>query len=328
MKRQLTWLLALCLCPLVQAAGKSTPDPAVAEPAGLHAEPVERPALRSRDRLQLQRLQQAYPGQFRSLVTAHDETGALYLPANRDKARGWIILLPGSNETADSAFNIDLLRRTLPDSGWHTLSLQVPQENFSGLRISPSPDSSVNSQPAGPDDSTSVDSTRTDSSPDEKVTPGNPAKPATAEATNPASLEQRIHAVLDAVMELTRKEDPEENHLILLGQHEGAWHLLQWLNQQPAIRADALILLHPRHPDSDSAELASLAGASNIPVTDYFSSHRQPEVQAARQRLNASKRNPGSNYLQTGLREPASALQQSELVRRMKGHLNKFDAKN
>lgn len=334
-------ILLFALYSLAAVAEESLTDEQ-ADSESVITEPVavERPALRSRHQLELQRLQHAFPEQFRPLSSEHDVAGALYLPANRSTAKGWVILLPGSGQTADSARNIDAVRQILPDSGWHTLSLQMPTPPFAALHISPPPEpppattdeesATEPDEPDEPQDAATETLTATDDEPpetNEGVTgssdDANTVTATTSDASEPPLPEysERILALLDAAIDIARKEAPDK--LVLLGQEEGAYWISLWLtvrNQQ----ADALVLLHAQQPDTATLPLPELTGQLNLPFLDLFIPQNIGESQAARQRLNSSSRNADNQYRQTTLREPAHSLRQNELVRRVKGWLSRL----
>lgn len=346
--------LAWCLFALLSIhAAADTPPATENAPAETNTEGQEaqhsvpeRPPLPSRHQLQMERLQHSSPEQFRPLDSPHDEAAALYLPANRFPARGWVILLPGSGQPADTTTHINTLRQILPDSGWHTLSLQLPEPAFTGMHISPPPVpvASASNEELPADDTPPPTAPEAAAKPDslespphlpedtladnmQASTPDDAAAPAESTANNTVTqpdYDERILLLLEAAVALAHAEAPEQ--LILLGQHEGAYWIMRHAASKPEL-LNALVLLHARQPENASPDLQQLGGQLVLPVMDYFASWSTEETQAARQRLNSSKRNPDSQYRQTALREPAIPLRESELVRRTKGWLTKLDAK-
>lgn len=305
--------------------------------ASLQTEETPRPALRSHHQLELQRLQQAWPKQFRQLDSEHDQAGALYLPANHDEPRGWVILLPGSGQPADTANSINRLRQLLPDAGWHTLSLQLPTTDFVGLHVSPPPEV----KPADNSGDEQADTGEPAASPDEAAPPSEPSADTEepGEETDPVETEaiseedtasqpeyaQRMLALIDAAVVMARAKQPQQ--LVLLGQQEGAHWATLWINeQQTEAHDEILVLLEPREA-ADQPSLEELIGDINLQIADFYFAHNQGNLDSARQRLNSSKRNPDSRYHQARLHEPAPALREEVLVRRVKSWLTTFDAK-
>lgn len=369
MKKHVWLVLAtflLCMsCLGVRAKDVDEPDTADSEletsSETVEAPPeVPRPELISQHQLQLERLQRAYPEQFRPLQTPYDQAAALYQPANRSPARGWVILLPGSGEAADSAYNIQGLATLLPDSGWHTLSLQAPASAFTAWRVSPAPSpppaqpetDSEESDEFAEEEVPTVEETAVEDSPDTELLPETQITDETVYAeitaesladldepfavplpddhlvdneTQPPSYSQRVHALLEAAI-LHATTEPGQ-HLILLGQHEGAYWVLEHANDQ-APQTTAVVLLHPRQPSGDApTTLPHLIQQHHLPTVDLYNATNAGDQKQARLRLDSSKRNPGSKYQQRAIHQPVKALQQDELLRKTKGWLSLFDVK-
>lgn len=334
------WLIFFALGSFSSALYANQPngsDSKESEPAAsLQTEETPRPALRSRHQLELQRLQQAWPKQFRPLTSEHDQAGALYLPANHGEPRGWVILLPGSGQPADAVNSINRLRQLLPDTGWHTLSLQLPATDFIGLHVSPPPEI----QPADNSDGEQTDTGEPSVNTDEAAPSSKPNTEAEelTEETEPTEAEtineedttsqpdhaQRMLALIDVAVTMARADLPRQ--LVLLGQQEGAHWATLWANeQQTEALDDVLVLLEPREtPGLPSLE--ELIGDISLQVADFHFGLDQGSQDSARQRLNSSKRNPDSRYHQVKLSEPAPALREEVLVRRVKSWLTTFDA--
>ena len=86
-----------------------------------------RPPLPEASELVQQTLQVRLPETEQQSLQAGDETFlALWQPAHQAEAAGLVILLPGDGESADWPQAIGPLRRKLPEAGWHTLSLSLP----------------------------------------------------------------------------------------------------------------------------------------------------------------------------------------------------------
>ncbi len=67
------------------------------------------------------------PEDGQQILKAGDESFlTLWLPANTAEAEGVVILVPGDGESPDWPQAIGPLRRKLPDAGWQTLSLALP----------------------------------------------------------------------------------------------------------------------------------------------------------------------------------------------------------
>lgn len=318
--------------PTVEDESADTPEEEIVIPP--------RPDLPSRHQLTLQRLQQQYPEQYHAL----DEEGltaALYLPANHSEPHGRIILVPDSARPADASPLIDPLRQQLANSGWHSLSLQLPDPDFVALHVSPAPlsepDSEENSdEEAGDDAIEAAPEPATIDDPDlvepaDSLPPdAEPALALPAEDDNdpladtdeqPLAVSQatQIQQALSTAHTLSLDSDVPLTVVLAIG--DGAWHAARWLHEQGT--ADALILITASTPPDSEPPLEQLIAPMKIPVQDYVLAS-QASLKPAQARKNAASRNPDSQYRQVLLREPIHSLQTAETLRRVKGWLTVF----
>ncbi len=340
---RLLLLLTLACTTAYGQSGPDTADPEETADMEESAPPaVPRPDLPTRNQLALERMQHHYPGQFRSL---DDDPGsaALYLPANRSKAFGWVILIPDSSQTADSNHLVEPLRHALADSGWHSLSLQLPEPDFLPLYVSPPPEPAdpqedsgqqtegtepdETAQPAttdtGPDLIEPADPLPPDADPSLELPPEPDEQPGNAEAASADARFQHIRQSLDAATAFANSHD--NGPLALLGLGEGGWHAAAWQADNEA--AVALLLVEAITPANAPLSLDLLTGPLTIPVQDYVLGDRNARAQAAA-RKNAAKRNAASQYQQVALDQPVASLQATTAVRRIKGWLASFGQKN
>ncbi len=121
-------LLALCLTlglsPLGISRAEDAKQATDEKPA---TAPVVRQAANERSQDEAKGLVRQLPESGQQILKAGDETFlALWLPANTAEVEGVVILVPGDGESADWPQAIGPLRRKLPDAGWQTLSLTLP----------------------------------------------------------------------------------------------------------------------------------------------------------------------------------------------------------
>ena len=118
--------LSVGLYCITSSAADKTPD--AARESIAPAPPMVRSPILGRNVLAAQAIQlSADAKQLVDLTTAVEHFSALFLPANVAEPRGMVILLPGAEESFDWPVAIGTLRRKLPDAGWHTLSLNLPE---------------------------------------------------------------------------------------------------------------------------------------------------------------------------------------------------------
>ena len=131
-------LLALSLTlALPLHAEETTPTEPPAEPAASEAPaPAEVPRVPLEERSQdsAEALERQLPKGEQQMLQAGDESFlALWKPANAPEAKGVVLLIPGADESADWPKAVKPLRLKLPDIGWSTLSLSLPDSKDAPL---------------------------------------------------------------------------------------------------------------------------------------------------------------------------------------------------
>ncbi|MCQ4310211.1 alpha/beta hydrolase family protein [Pseudomonas stutzeri] len=325
-------LLAL-LSVTATALSVSADEPATQEVAPAPA-PIERPPLPSRsDTIAADLLRQLPSAEFVNLTAGSDNFVALWRPANVGEAKGVIVLLPGEGESADWPRGIGPLRRGLPDYGWHTLSLSLPD--------------SLNPIPAAvPDESTEplVEQTEADAEPpvedeppseagylpeEAAATPDKqpielteadePIEPAVAQPNQAEQIAERIEAALA----FARSKQPAA--IVLLGQGTGSYWAARYLQQLAPVDVRHLLMIQPRQPDGQDEPLERLIATLKLATGDIYYRTSVSQRAAARERLNASRRNSHPAYIQVGLQPLNGDLEtgQEQLLRRVRGWLGK-----
>lgn len=319
-----TLALALLLCTTVASATEPAQPPAAESPAAAPAS-HERALLSERSQAEALALQQQLPAGEQQQLNAGDEQFlALWQPANKGKAQGVVILLPGAGETADWPQAIGPLRRKLPDAGWHTLSLTLPDPLPSAAHpISDTPStpaaaetsSATTAEPgadttATPDSATSADSNAPDNS-----TP-------VAVSETPEHYSERVLARLQAAIELAQQQKPDS--IVLLGHGTGAYWAARYLSEHSSSSIQNLILVAPQLPEQFSPALDELVPKLRLAVGDFYYRNQAAERNAALLRRQASKRQPSPSYIQIAMSAlPGNpATEQEQLYRRIRGWLS------
>ena len=333
---------------LIMAAGTSrAEDPVTPEAAPATAPvPFERPLLPSRSEVMAQGLLGQLPSaEVVTLNTASSAFLALWRPANVSAPKGVILLLPGDGESADWPRAVGPLRRNLPDHGWHTLSLSLPESpRITPIAVSPPQDESKGvemGEPApeeasGPSsepeeagylpEQTAATPTESIDAPDEDETPVEGASSADAGSADTEErldyadqIDQRIEAALTFV----RSKQP--GTIVLLGHGTGAYWGARFVQQMAPEDVAHLILIQARKPDDQLEPLAPLATALKLPTGDFYYKDGNSNLAGARDRLNESRRIGHPAYQQVGLQRLNGDQQaeQEQLVRRVRGWLDR-----
>jgi hypothetical protein len=319
--------------------GEASPAAVVSEPAARPVPP--RPMLDTRSESHEQALQRKLPArqQF-TLDGGADPFLSLWLPANQAQPVGLVILLPGEGETADWPTAIGPLRRQLPDIGWSTLSLTLPDGPNAGVKPRKGEPvtvvlegvEKVEAPEATETSEAQVEPTAEAASAEQEATPSTAATEAIPEVISaivplddlaPAEPDhaQRVQARLRAALEFARQQKPRT--IVLLGHGTGAYWAARFLQEQQPNEVAQLVIVSPREPEGAEAGLDELLPQLHLATADFYYRDQTSQQAAARERLNAGKRQQHPTYMQIGLQSlPSNArAEQEQLVRRVRGWL-------
>jgi pimeloyl-ACP methyl ester carboxylesterase len=308
--------LSCCLALLLQSAAALSAETAAPEataPAGDSS--ALRPDVAERSQNEALALQQQLPAGEQQQLSAGDEHFlALWQPANKGKAQGVVILLPGAGETADWPQAIGPLRRKLPDAGWHTLSLTLPDPLSHTT-------STVNASPAAAEPAGAEPTPAADSPASSAPTSASDSSPASA-SESPEQYSERVLARLQAAIELAQQQKPDS--IVLLGHGTGAYWAARYLSEHNSSSIQNLILVAPELPEQFSPALHELVPKLRLAVGDFYYRSQEAERTAALQRRQASKQQASPSYIQIAMAAlPGNpAIEQEQLYRRIRGWLS------
>ncbi|MGE4405421.1 alpha/beta hydrolase family protein [Pseudomonas sp.] len=327
--KMLVGALAL-LVPLgTWAEGNATP----AEPGTPPAEPAPRPALAERSALDAEELARRLPQQAVRLQAGDERFVALHLPANDGQPKGLVILLPDTGENADWPSAIGPLRRRLPDAGWHTLSLSLPDADDPLPNRAAAAEAASESAPPATTEADAATENRPDDPPSEAGYLPAETAPPLDEETEPAaepepavptpSQAERISARIDSALAFARQQNAAT--IVLLGHGSGAYWAARYLQQQAPADVHHLLLVQVRAPANQEPPLERLLGELRLATGDFYFEDRDATRAAARERLNTSRRLRHPAYSQVALPAlPADrASEQEQLYRRIRGWLTR-----
>lgn len=327
-----TLALAL-LCTTVQAedppAGNS--DAAPAEGSEQAAErPVERAPLVERSQDDAKALEQRLPqGEQQQLTAGSEPFLALWRPANVGTPNGVVILIPGDGETADWPRAIAPLRTKLPDVGWHTLSLTLPDpagdEPPPRPADTPLPAASEGGTPAEPPKAESADPANPPPPPEQASTAEPSTDPAPAQPTaeeRRKTQAARISARLQAAIDFARQQQAAT--IVLLGHGSGAWWAARFLTDAPSSGVENLVMVAAEAPAGHEPPLEELAPRLPQAVGDLYYQQAPNAAATALKRLQASKRMKHLDYVQVPLADWSASgeARQEQLFRRVRGWLD------
>ncbi|AHL74087.1 hydrolase [Stutzerimonas stutzeri] len=308
-------------------------EPATTAPASVPV-PAERPELPSRsDTMAADLLRQLPSSEFVSLKAGTKDFVALWRPANVGDPKGIIILLPGEGETADWPRGIGPLRRGLPDYGWHTLSLSLPDSPSLNPLAGPEEPTEPPADPAEAEPQPPVDESapseagylpeETAALPDETPIDGAAAEESTAAPPAEVAQAEQIAERIEAALAFARSKQP--GAIVLLGQGTGGYWAARYIQQLAPTDVRHLLIIQPRQPEGQEEPLARLIPTLKLATGDFYYQDSNSQRSAARERLNASRRNKHPAYKQVGLQPPTGDREaaQEQLLRRVRGWLAK-----
>lgn len=312
-------VILLLACTQARAEDPAPADPATSESAASEA---TRPALDERSVSDAQVLEQRLEKREQQLLQAGEESVlALWLPANVSEPHGVVILLPGDAENANDATAIGPLRRKLPDGGWHSLSITLPDPDGDPLPL--------RSTAETPETAPAEGAPAADSAPAETGAP--PADNNTASQASsmtPEEIEQRrtAHAQrVDARIEaaIAFAEQQQATQIVLLGHGTGAYWAARYLSEQKPESIHNLLIVAAELPAGFTPALDELIPPLGVAIGDFYYPDQTTERSAALKRLQASKRIKTAKYTQTVLQAlPGNrSVEHEQLYRRLRGWL-------
>ncbi|MES2819502.1 MAG: alpha/beta hydrolase family protein [Pseudomonadota bacterium] len=348
---------ALCLALLlplalpVLAEDAPVPTDAAATPANEQpaSEPgPPRPATGERSQDEATALARQLPVAGQQQLNAGNETFlALWQPANVGAPSGLVILLPGDGESADWPQAIGPLRHKLPNAGWHSLSLSLPDPNeppppeVLPLAIhNPEPEPVPDTTTENPEEA----SAQATAPAEPEASPDAAAAPAAQTPQDSAAADTQATAVPAAPPLLTPEEQrkahtervlarieagiafaeqQQAKTVVLLGHGSGAYWAAQYLAERKPAQVKHLLLVAAALPAGFSPPLDELVPGLQLPTGDFFYKDQPADRSAAVKRAQAGKRLKHPAYVQVAMKAlPGNPeAEQEQLYRRIRGWL-------
>ena len=325
------------------AATPTSTEPATDEAPAAEPEAAS-PTLDERSQVEAKALErQLPPGGQQQLQAGADTFLALWQPANVGEPSGVVILLPGDGESADAPRAIGPLRHKLPDVGWHSLSLTLPDPKDAPLppvlplaTHEPEASAADASAPAseGTPTGEAAAAAATETQPGAPESPADPStSPAEANAVPaPAPLltpEEQSKAHAERVLArieagIAFAEQQQATTLVLLGHGSGAYWAARYLAERKPAQVKNLLLVAAEVPAGFSPPLEELVPGLQLATGDFFYKDQAVDRTAATTRLQASKRQKHPAYIQVAMKAlPGNpAVEQEQLYRRIRGWLS------
>jgi hypothetical protein len=310
----------LCLYLIAISVSFAQTEPEPAEAGSPAEQPPSRAALPERSDQEAAGLMARLPTEQQRMLSADEAPFlSLWLPANRNTAKGTVIVVPGDNETADWPRVVGPLRRTLPDSGWQTLSITLPDplDLLGSQAITPPP-----AQEPPTDANEPSEEAATQESPPPAAENAGASDDTEEKKDRFAAHSERVFARIQAAIDEASQQQPA--NVVLVGHGTGAYWAARFASEADAASVKHLALVDGKVAAGFSPSLEELAPALKIPVADIETRTSQEDRAAALKRVQASKRLGHPNYRQIRLDSLSSDRDtaQAQIARRVSGWLS------
>ncbi|HZX17756.1 MAG TPA: alpha/beta hydrolase family protein [Pseudomonas sp.] len=330
-------LLALLLIQPLQAEES---DSAATEDSEEAVVETPRAPLAERSEVEATALEQQLEQKEQQQLQAGDERFlALWLPANVAEPSGVVIILPGDDETADWPQSVGPLRSKLPNGGWHSLSLTLPDPNSDAplLRSAepattpPTEEATADATEAPKEDAENTPAT------DEAAAQTSTSQLDSAEtaASKVKTIEEQQKAHAERVLARIESaigfaEQQQAKTVVLLGHGSGAYWAAHYLAERKPANIQNLLLVAAQLPAGYTPPLDELIPQLQLATGDFYYKDLPADRQAALKRSQASKRQKHPSYIQIAMKAlPGNReAEQEQLYRRIRGWLTlKLQAK-
>ena len=299
-------------------------DPAPAKDATPAETPVERAALPSRSQEDALALERSVPQAEQQQLQAGDDSFlALWKPANVDEPKGAVVIVPGADESPDWPNTVGPLRRKLPDVGWSSLSLSMPDayNDVFARAADPAPagdkapaDKAKDAQSKTPDPAVSAEA-------DAAAAAAAAAEQAAAQAELAKANAEKIFARIDSAVAFAQQN--KARTVVLLGHGTGAYWAARYMSEHASPAVQKLVMVTAVDTGKDTPTLLELLPTLKVATADFVNKERPVARQQAQDRLDASKRVKNARFTQVALSTIAGnpAMEQDQLFRRVRGWL-------
>jgi hypothetical protein len=308
---------AICLTLILPCSQMAlAADPAPASGAKPEEKAPERAALPSRSQEDSLALERQTPQNEQQQLQAGDESFlALWKPANVDEPKGAVVIVPGADESADWPNAVGPLRRKLPDVGWASLSLTLPDVDSDGVLARDADSTTTDDMAQTPDPAASKEA-------DAVLAAEQAAAQAERDkADQEKANAEKIFARIDSAVAFAQQN--KAHSVVLLGHGTGAYWVARYMSERPAPAIQKLVMVTAVQTSQQAPTLLQLLPTLKVPTADFVNRELPVPRQQAKDRLDVSKRIKNARFTQVALNAvPGNpATEQDQLFRRVRGWL-------
>lgn len=315
--RLLITTLLCCAIGLAQGEDKQ-PEPAPeSATTETPAAAIERAPMVEHSELQAQALARQLPRQAKTLQAGEERFLGFWQLAHAAQPKGTIVLIPGTGETPDWPRVVGPLWRALPEYGWNTLSISLPDpQTFIPARTPETTEANSTQDNA--------EANKAPESPAETEPADNANAQASEESDNALKAAERITARITAALDFAQAQ--ESSIVILMGHGTGGYWASLYLSQEGSAAVQQLSLIQPKQPAGENVPLEDLIPKlKTTAISDFYDQSIAADKAQAQLRLENSIRSQHPAYYQLPLKIAPGDLsyEQGQLVRRVRGWLDR-----
>ena len=250
----------------------------------------------------------------------------LWAPARGEQQYGALLLLHGEGQNPDWPNTLRVIRQTLADFGWSTLSISLPD-----------PQMTVYTKPMMDKPNREKNMTKTMDKPSDTANQNAQSSPMPKQMRQTVDIENLVNQRIDTAFKFLN--DKGQFNIIIAGEGLGATRAARYANMllekngeqssrqmndanQRPVRALAMIDPQPQIPNVDKA-LEDFLNAPELPILDAYPKTHYEKSMAAKARKKLAKLNRVKTYIQHGyVFNSANPTQNATaLTRRVRGFL-------
>jgi len=310
---------AICLTLILPCSQMTlAADTAPASGAKPEEKAPERAVLPSRSQEDSLALERRIPQIEQQQLQAGDESFlALWKPANVDEPKGAVVIVPGAGESADWPNAVGPLRNKLPDVGWASLSLTLPDAYEDGVFARAAEAPATDDKAAADKDKAKAPDPAASAEADAAAA----AAQAAAQVERDKATAEKIFARIDSAV--TFAQQNKAHSVVLLGHGTGAYWAARYMSERPAPAVQKLVMVTAVQTNQQTPTLLQLLPTLKVPTADFVNRELSVPRQQAKDRLDVSKRIKNARFTQVALNAiPGNtAGEQDQLFRRVRGWL-------
>ncbi|MDD1969249.1 alpha/beta hydrolase family protein [Pseudomonas putida] len=310
---------AICLTLILPCSQMTlAADTAPASGAKPEEKAPERAVLPSRSQEDSLALERRIPQIEQQQLQAGDESFlALWKPANVDEPKGAVVIVPGAGESADWPNAVGPLRNKLPDVGWASLSLTLPDAYEDGVFARAAEAPATDDKAAADKDKAKAPDPAASAEADAAAA----AAQAAAQVERDKTTAEKIFARIDSAV--TFAQQNKAHSVVLLGHGTGAYWAARYMSERPAPAVQKLVMVTAVQTNQQTPTLLQLLPTLKVPTADFVNRELAVPRQQAKDRLDVSKRIKNARFTQVALNAiPGNtAGEQDQLFRRVRGWL-------